>query len=170
MFLESRMPGQSWQLHPKHLPKNTYQKEYSGHGLNEIVLGRDYCMFGVLAGVRGVGCLYSPRGFPDTASPELTKAWIEGGEHTPSYLSVDELIRCIKAYNKAIYSKKKFKLKKTVRNIFENPVEDHYNPKCILYTDVVAYCKKFIKTNSYKCIDGLIDISPEVRLVFWFDS
>lgn len=53
-------------------------------------MGRDYELFGKLAGVRGGGCLVEPRGFPDDASPYIKDEWRECGDHTPSWLSPQE--------------------------------------------------------------------------------
>ena len=170
------MPGQEWQLHPKHFARNEFQAktlesgDWHGHHLFEIHLGRNYSMFAALAGVRGGPPMISPRGFPDTASPALKQAWEDNGEHTPSYLSVKELKRCINHRYKMIYQKRRYKSRKTVINIFENPRPGKEWGRCVSYQDVVAYCEKFIKDNSITAIDGLIDIKPEVRLVFWFDS
>lgn len=48
-------------------PENTWSKSWSGFG-NRYYAGRDYSLFGFLAGVRGEGPpIAAPRGYPDDA-------------------------------------------------------------------------------------------------------
>lgn len=180
MFCETRIPGEDWKIHPLHLPKNDFEKEFCGHGLLELNLGRHYWMFGVLAGIRGgQSALYYPRGMPDTASPELKAAWDYGGGdwHTPTHLSIRELINCMKEYRRQYY-KKKFKIKKTFRSPFikirdtskKKDWSEYHYATCVSYEDLIAWAVNYEKKNTFKCLEDLIDIKPEIRFVFWFDS
>ena len=38
------------------------------------------------------------------------------------------------------------------------------------YRDIAVYLDKYIHDNTHYCPNGLFDIVPEVRLVFWFDN
>jgi hypothetical protein len=61
--------------------------------MNEIYEGRNYTLFGVLAGVRGGDdhMIAPPRGLPTDMSPEVAK-YHEDVDHTPSYLTLRELL------------------------------------------------------------------------------
>lgn len=56
---------------------------------------RNYEVFSILADVRnseGYSTIAPPRWLPDDASPEVQAAWDAHGEHTPSWLTLAELL------------------------------------------------------------------------------
>lgn len=69
-------------------------EEYAYYSMDETFTGRDYILFGVLAGVRRhYPFSFDPKGFPEDASShvnEIYQSEIEDA-HTPSYLSKEEL-------------------------------------------------------------------------------
>lgn len=70
---------------------------------HEVYEGRNYSLFAILADVRngsgfagvktgeGFSVISPPRGVPDDAAPE-TRVWMESGNHTPSWLTVAEIM------------------------------------------------------------------------------
>ena len=59
-----------------------------------IYHGRDYKLFGILAGVRSFSQyqIDEKRGFPSDVSDETKKQFIKGSDHTPSYYTLRELL------------------------------------------------------------------------------
>jgi hypothetical protein len=63
--------------------------------VDKVYDGRDYALFGKLAGVRGGTAIIKPRGFPDDASEKIRShydVW-KGNAHTPTYWYLTELIK-----------------------------------------------------------------------------
>ncbi|MCI5065264.1 hypothetical protein MRY87_06035 [bacterium] len=57
----------------------------------EIWFGRNYELFGLIAGVRGYEMLFSPRGLPEGMDSMLAKDFDPKCYHSASYLSTSEL-------------------------------------------------------------------------------
>ena len=75
--------------------KSRKQKKYI-HADFEAEGTRIYSLFGALAGARGsIDPIYEPRGLPDDISYETWKAYREGGFHTASWLTSQELRECL---------------------------------------------------------------------------
>lgn len=64
------------------------------HGQEVIELGRDYELFGLLAGVRGIEFdpIADPRGAPTDESADSELYFADGGWHTRSFLYADEIL------------------------------------------------------------------------------
>lgn len=75
----------------------TSEDEWDEYGFprDEILSKRNYYLFGLLAGVRrdNLEPISEPRGFPANMSPQGT-TWASYVEHTPSWLTLDELLHC----------------------------------------------------------------------------
>lgn len=113
MYVEYREKGGNWQLHPKHT-YDTTEKNY----INQIgATNRSYDLFGILADVRGSGCIYHPRGFPKDMSPKLkahTDKWLE---HTPHWLTLPEFQKCLNKYDKQLKRELKQRYKEEVEEL-----------------------------------------------------
>jgi len=91
LYLEYREKGGEWNLHPRHT-EDKYEKDY----INDIqAAGRWYKLFGILAEVRGDGCIYQPRGFPSDMSKRLKSHTDKFLEHTPHWLTIKEFKHCL---------------------------------------------------------------------------
>lgn len=105
--------------------------------------GRDYTMFGVLAGVRYmVEPIAQPRGIPQNASYGVRVDWESDSEwcHTPSWLTLAELQLAVK--DKKRYDKDERQSLKSLINGID-----------------------FMVDASWRYAED-----SEVRLVFWFDN
>lgn len=95
-FAEVRQADGTWQAAGDVFPYDeldaTWRKKT--HGEHPFDL-RNYGLFGFLAGVRnysGVPAISQPRGVPDDASPRVLALRDDPGGHTPSWLSLRELV------------------------------------------------------------------------------
>lgn len=82
----------------KYLNANIEYRREQESGLQEydlygnVVFGRDYCLFGLLAGVRGQQKLYETRGFPEDACWILAEDFRNNSDaYSPSWLEIGEL-------------------------------------------------------------------------------
>ena len=150
-------------------PKARYGYEWQGFG-GRINPGRDYEIFGLLAGVRGGTALVKPRGFPTDASFEarcdnqlyLTDNEVAGERETQKTKAqewVDRgnsefLIRDGKPY--AVTHPDWHTHSRLTSKEFEAAIFDHINEE--EYWAILAAMKSFEKSGH------------EARVVFWFDS
>jgi hypothetical protein len=129
--------------------------------------GRDYELFGLLAGVRSYGdeCLYQPRELPADLSEKVRLAaenWgMDGHSHT--YLTLSEFTECVE---KSGY---KLGANKSSEAFYEWDGRK-FSDLPESYTTIINYCNKWI--NDYKVDNILLNTQhePEVRIVFWFDN
>lgn len=63
---------------------------------NDIIERRDYEVFAALAGVRGEGP--KAKGFPIDLSPEARWIFDNSGDHTPSWVTVAELVEVMNTH------------------------------------------------------------------------
>lgn len=129
----------------------------------ECFMGRDYTLFGVLAGVRSneYDPIDSPRGLPLGCPKELEdyidKAWGDSA-HSRSWLSLAEL-------NRAVRNKKKYPKWETFVDEYGRKAKskDFYGPHVALkeFRDCV---RTFANADCY------YDDPEDVRVVFFFDS
>ena len=93
-YVEVRREGK-WELETRLVfEADPYMRErYGAVGGSRPFNWRSYAMFGVLAHVRRNDgpCIAKPRGWPDDVSPAL-EAMRDEIEHTPSYLTLAELV------------------------------------------------------------------------------
>lgn len=169
------------------------KKEDGGFEPVSIYNGRDYELFGLLAGVRGAssffgnryGYLVEPRGLPDDVSVAVQKAWEEGKDgddiqwryHTPTWYDFCELenySHLLNDFDSVIEEKNKH-IKELEKEIELLKGEDKERDSSICFED---------DDNVFKRLDSLVrditdllykyDIysaSPgQIRLVMWFDS
>ena len=110
----------------------------------ELLSGRSYTLFSIMAGVRGDETpLVPPRGLPDdvsyTVKREAEDLFSDIGWHTPSWYTLDELKKIKKIYKKT-YEYKEYK----------------FVPECL---ELWLHIGEFYRKRGY-----------EFRIVFWFDS
>lgn len=127
-----------------------YKKSSEGEFLPvDIYDGRDYDLFGLLAGVRSIiDPFVFPRGVPDDMSCEVSKAYRDGQYyHTPTWYDYCEL--------------------QTYERIFDNEYDDE--------DDTISLCERldgFI--NDIEKVLNAYDIycpkPGDIRIVMWFDS
>lgn len=107
------------------------------------MLGRNYSIFSLLAGLRGpYEAMIDPRGLPSDRSSGIltyTQYWGDDG-HTHSYLTVKELKKLRK------------KLKKIAKK------DDSFKQESKVYRKI------------FKTIIQVMESLGEARLVFWFDN
>lgn len=172
VFIEySRDSGKTWQADPGHHVDR--EEEY----VNSVdACGRNYALFGWLAGVRGRdNPLYPSATLPKNLSPEVAAAidyWSEDG-HSHSCLSLDEFTECVKyAYDDggaiATHFTKCLKDAEPVA-FFDWQLRNHndYGPS---YINLIKYCgHKLIDIAAEHMLLGDPNI-PQCRLVFFFDN
>lgn len=160
MYVEQRLsPNDKWE--PSPLFHERYEDtDSSGNKimrLNSCFTGRNYEMFGILAGVRGSGCLYEPRGLPSDISEEIAKETDPVspmmGDHSHTHLSLKEYARCLKKYDKKI----------NLNNIKD--LDDQSE-----YVQLYVKANEWFKRESAEAELFQTGLKPEIRLVFWFDS
>lgn len=115
----------------------------------DIYDGRDYELFGLLAGVRSmIAPFVLPRGVPDDMSCEVSKAYGDGQYyHTPTWYDWCEL--------------------QTYERIFDNEYDDE--------DDTNSLCKRLYGfINDIEKVLNAYDIycpkPGDIRIVMWFDS
>lgn len=130
----------------------------------DIYDGRDYELFGVLAGVRSTfpEAIVMPRGIPDSANKfikEEYEAHKDYGIHTPSWLTLGEMR---KTWYKHMYDPDDEDGENVYKRLFEDiikPIEYRLRELWIVFADsdveLEEECRKYWDT---------------VRMVFWFDS
>lgn len=128
-------------IHIEHKSRKTnkYVYDYEADG------DRIYALFGALAGLRGSFYLYDPRGLPKDISPEVLKEYQSWGEdaHTPSWLTTEELRKCLDL---------------TIKKLSKE-----YDMK-----EVKSWLKNYEKIYEYMKYSE--DEGEPSRIVFWFDN
>lgn len=160
MFIEKRLSAtDEWKLDENHVKSIedgvTYITEVSG-------THRHYRLFGILAGVRGGGCLYPPRGMPKDVSSDLVKNEEEHyyDEHHRSWLTLSEFKQCLLAAGYCLEDSKSTDAFCSDR--FDDQID---------YVTIVNYCEEWVANEKAEAILlNRTDILPEVRLIFWFDN
>lgn len=167
-------------------------KQESEFLFNPIYRGRDYKLFSILAGVRGISAnqIDVRRGLPPDVS-DFTKKQMTEYDHSPSYFTMKELLN----YKKRMNKRKTYIWIKQSEWEFYHDVIDEIDLDDVYFEDphIVGYVKKkwsplykgfndFLKLVKRKMIadlnpDNLIskkvlfkDYSDNYRIVFWFDS
>jgi hypothetical protein len=128
------------------------------------VVGRDYNLFAALASVRGKGPRV-PLGLPDNISDIVKRAWVEGGDHSPSHMYLEEFERVL--FEECDYKRS------PRQNIWGKfPLGGHNNEYNAKFPDLVNYCYRLKEEKSIDKVMFGEHVSSEVqvRLVFWFDS
>ena len=79
---------------------HTTNKEYVMCVAERVWFGRNYILFGLMAGVRGGRTLFEPKGLPENMSSDVARASKEWGSdgHSHSWLSIDELWKVKEEY------------------------------------------------------------------------
>ncbi len=154
--------------------------QYTSWG-GRINPGRDYGVFGVMAGVRGGGCLYSARGVPDDMSyrassdymiyvlptPEEAAEWSAAGDRAVDAATADEWV--------ASGSSSEVPSGGSTRRI-TGP--DWHTPswltadeleKCLDRTAAVRGGKDPVEVG-WKAMMAAMKTLPGARVVFWFDN
>lgn len=127
--------------------------------------GRDYQLFGLLAGVRSAGP--DPRGLPDDVSAMIKAAADRDGSdgHSHSWISLED-------FRNLIVAQTRYPITASEDAFMELDYPGGYKDHPPDYTTLINYCEKLKQRNSVdKHILGE-DVSSEVqvRLVYWFDN
>jgi hypothetical protein len=87
-------------IHPS-IARRTGDGKLKPFMYSRLDLGRDYLMFGLLAGVRGGEELFEPRGLPDDVpfTDQFDFDRMEDDAHTPSWLTTAEVMQVVAAYS-----------------------------------------------------------------------
>lgn len=152
--------------------------------------GRDYKLFGILAGVRTdpENIIAEPRGLPDDVSDVTKNQYNEDWCHTPSWLTLKELFK----YKQKFDQKRTIWIKESDWNKYDNDELDTNNvyfsnphlPGYIkkkwspLYRGFKVFLKDIKRKanadlNPWGFINKKVlwkDYSDNYRIVFWFDS
>ena len=150
---------------------------------DRIYSGRNYELFGWLAGVRcPENQEFEEKGFPDDASPEVARIFASWGNdaHTPSWIYVDDILKHAKGtviVEGKMDKKQKEELDADI--VSKKPKWDKLYPHCGDTTDKSfvkfkydvprsfmfgSFFEAMEKCNQYKFGHG------KARIVFWFDN
>lgn len=152
----------------------------------DIYDGRDYELFGLLAGVRSmIDPFVLPRGVPNDMSCEVSKVYGDGKYwHTPTWydyceLQAYEYMMTDSCEEIAKRDKKIAELEKTIKRMSQfipsdNEEELYDNVECDV-CDVIDLCKRLHGfVNDIEMVLNAYDIyypkPGDIRIVMWFDS
>jgi hypothetical protein len=166
VFLERRLNKGPWKLDPKHHEEETYAGGPVRYNEVASLSGRNYELFGLIAGVRSMEePLYDPRGIPDDACDEV-KAMSTEDYHTHTWLRPQELKRIFKKWEKNVVEEDsdfKFNWNTSAADAF-NDKNYGFNDGVLNYIDqelAMQEAENHLLGGKYKL---------EFRLVIWFDS
>lgn len=192
LYAEKKVKGKWICINP--LVWEIYSTEpYTERVLEEIDVGRDYELFGFLAGVRttqkvNIG---DPKGFPEDASAEVKQIYLEWGEdaHSGTYATLSELKEKLSGSITVKGMMPKTRLEKLTYSINKgNPDWELLYPyfewaslenyESFKFEVPIEYQFKGFITNVVKDIlqehtwnkDEQKHSEDEVRIVFWFDN
>ena len=166
MYVEYRFDGK-W-VCGDYFEKNPYyngvDSDESKYNVVNIYNGRNYELFGVLAGVRNydVPCISEPRGLPNDCNDFIKKeyeSWI-GDAHSCSWLTLQELIDFHESV-RPTYSYPRA----TGNYILENLI-DRLKERA----DSLNVIYDFLWTGNERSRKEAYDKSKGIRIVFWFDN
>ena len=166
MFVEYRVNGGKWMQHPGHkieIEEEGTDDEYTTYG-EVFATGRNYVLFGALAGVRYDGP--DALGLPDDCSEFVQKAsdnWGEDG-HSHSYLSLDDFEKVIMSFEYHVPTDRV--------DMFYNLREGGWDNCPPDYTTIIAGCRRHAME---LVVDDILltentEKNVEHRVVFWFDN
>jgi len=179
VYIEKRVDNQfPWDTDEGHVVETEiYGEGETYQWLQQVsATGRDYNLFGYLAGVRRVpdGAL-EPRGVPSCVSKPIAEEYGRQGSdaHSASYLYLEEFKECLVRAGYDLESS-------DVSDAFY----DYNDPKFIddftgkrdwklmppEYITIVNYCQKWIDEIAKEDFLGIDKYRPEVRIIFWFDN
>ena len=84
-----------------HVARRTGEGKLEPLMYSSLDLGRDYVMFGLMAGVRGKIEMFEPRGFPVDVPITYKFDFERMDAHTPSWLTTEEVRAVAEAYPSA---------------------------------------------------------------------
>lgn len=166
MFVEYRKVGDigQWEADERQQAEHDYgdngEIEYTHYGDCDQI-GRDYKLFGFLAGVRGgmSSCIFDPRGMPEDASDYVKAACEKWGVdgHSHHYLTFTELYRVIDEYRASEVEEAR------------QDKQDTSEAKRV-YQNLLDYIEEGRAKRKHLCPEGLFDLEADARVVFWFDN
>ncbi len=165
VYLEYKKPGGKWEAHPNHREWTDY---IGIRKLEEVpsLSGRNYVLFGIVAGVRGGDTLFSARGLPVDIS-EAVSSQFDDGYHTPTWLTFYEFERCFKKWVKEwnrYYSDPSDKLHSN------HPASDAWK-KSGISTAIFTWIRQELTIEEVENkLLGLRRGKTKYRFVIWFDS
>ena len=173
----------NWNINPYY---NSSKYEKDEYIINSIYDGRNYELFGILAGVRCMtDPIVDPRGMPSNVSDYIKKAYDGWGSdaHTPSYFTVRELLDYFKENPTTTYDG-------MISSVQAKALQNGDKPTswCGGTTDTsyeyhewedespLKYFIDCIKTRIQEDCwnelteEDLYEMSDKYRVVFWFDN
>jgi hypothetical protein len=173
-FIERRDDkDHKWYLDPNHDRDDDEELEDGtvrrGHINSVGATGRDYGMFGVMAGVRGGGELFEARGIPDDVSELGDEAMNQYGVdgHSHSWLTLEEFKMCL---DEMEYDTVNDTNGKAFFNYGDYKWDDPNRPTD--YVAVYHYAVNWIaeQKKAQADITPHLHLEPEVRFIFFFDN
>ncbi len=122
IYIEYREDKGPWKLHPKH----QYEDTDEGYINQCPASNRNYSLFGILAEVRGNGCIYPQRGLPKDISPKLKAHMDKWLEHSPHWLTLSEFQKCLNKYDKLWKKEAKQQYKRHVKELADGMIDQEY--------------------------------------------
>ena len=165
LYIEYKVNDGEWTADPHH----TMYDDDEGYLRDVSASGRDYSLFGALAGVRGDGP--DPKGLPDDISPIIKSAAERYGDdgHSHSWTSLKDFKKILKDLG--------YEFPKSKDAFFNYGDYDFTtNPPPPAFTTVVNYCEdmenniEWIVFEKAVLTGGKGKYKIDVRLVYWFDN
>lgn len=165
MHVEYKIGKGKWTAHDKHVVED------GGFVRSVSATGRNYDLFGLLAGVRRNS--YSdvePKGLPKDVSAIILQAsdlW-DGSGHSHSYMLLEEFEDCINRYNA---TNEEYKIQPTDRTDMFYDYGIDYETRPPSFSTIISACNK--QAEELKADYILLgEEEPDVkhRIVFWFDN
>lgn len=166
-FAEVRRKNK-WEKVTEHFELSDWAKSYYKKDKGDSPFDyRDYSLFAFLADVRNYDyCepITPPKGFPSDASEEVIEEYNdwEGDAHTPSYLTLEELLNF--DYDKKFWN----------RRVIKQTSPASWNGAALAEEgegEITSY-RDNLGEYYFKVLDELKELGnpKEVRVVFWFDN
>ena len=160
VYIEKRLKTDDpWQMDENH----TLDKD--GHIDQVTATGRNYQLFGRLAGVRSNSGKHEPRGLPKDCTTELKEEAQGPDWHNHSWLTLSEFKECLTEVDY------KFDECKSTEAFYDWNSGRDWKDLPEDYTTLVNYCEQWIANELAEAhLLNRSDVCPEVRFIFWFDN
>ena len=165
VYLEYKKPGGKWEAHPNHVEYTDYDNMTRLEELPSLS-GRNYILFGIVAGVRGGDTLFKARGLPGDVSEAVSSQFADG-YHTPTWLTPYEFERCFKRWIKEwnrYYGDGTYKLQGPA------PASGAWKESGISTAIFTWIRQELALEEAEKKLLGLRRGKTKYRFVIWFDS
>lgn len=156
VFIEYKVNDDQWKAHHKHV------EDKNGHIRSVSATGRNYELFGELAGVRSSGGFAN--GLPEDVSDIIKQEsdyWTSDG-HSHSHMSLEKYEKILKQQNYEMTDR---------TDMFYDWENIDYIKSPPSFTTIVSGCKRHaeeLQTDAILLDDNVPTIKH--RLIFWFDN